>query len=76
MEAPSTLTPRRAGTVWHVTAPLEQYAALVVVSFGGPEGPAEVMPFLRRVTAGRGVPDDRLAVVALMRDLARRGLIN
>ena len=64
MEAPSTLTPRRAGTVWHVTAPLEQYAALVVVSFGGPEGPAEVMPFLRRVTAGRGVPDDRLAVVA------------
>ncbi len=40
------------------------FDALLVVSFGGPEGPDDVMPFLRRVTAGRGVPDDRLAVVA------------
>ena len=38
--------------------------ALLVVSFGGPENPDEVMPFLRRVTAGRGVPDTRLADVA------------
>ena len=38
--------------------------ALIVVSFGGPEGPDEVMPFLRRVVAGRGVPDERLAQVA------------
>ncbi len=35
----------------------------MLVSFGGPEGPEEVLPFLRRVTAGRGVPDERLAVV-------------
>ena len=27
--------------------------ALLLVSFGGPEGPDEVLPFLRRVTAGR-----------------------
>ncbi|HTW20205.1 MAG TPA: ferrochelatase [Mycobacteriales bacterium] len=38
--------------------------ALLVLSFGGPEGPADVMPFLERVTAGRGVPAERLAEVA------------
>lgn len=38
--------------------------ALLVVSFGGPEGPDEVMPFLQRVTAGRNVPTERLAEVA------------
>jgi ferrochelatase len=38
--------------------------AFLLVSFGGPEGRDEVMPFLRNVTAGRGVPDDRLAKVA------------
>lgn len=40
------------------------YDAVVIVSFGGPEGPDDVMPFLRNVTAGRGVPDERLAEVA------------
>src|ERR1700678_2272693 len=40
------------------------YDALVVVSFGGPEGPDDVMPFLENVTAGRGVPRERLADVA------------
>ncbi len=42
----------------------ERYDAVLLVSFGGPEAPDEVMPFLRRVTAGRGIPDERLAVVA------------
>ena len=37
---------------------------ILVLTFGGPEGPDDVMPFLRNVTAGRGVPDARLAVVA------------
>lgn len=37
---------------------------MLLVSFGGPEGPDDVMPFLRNVTAGRGVPDERLAEVA------------
>jgi protoporphyrin/coproporphyrin ferrochelatase len=39
-------------------------AAFLLVSFGGPEGPDDVMPFLRNVTAGRDVPDERLAEVA------------
>ncbi len=38
--------------------------ALLVLSFGGPEGPDDVMPFLERVTAGRGVPRERLRSVA------------
>jgi ferrochelatase len=38
--------------------------AVLVLSFGGPEHPDDVMPFLRNVTRGRNVPDDRLAEVA------------
>ncbi|MCS5674789.1 MAG: ferrochelatase [Actinomycetota bacterium] len=41
-----------------------RFDSLLLLSFGGPEGPDEVLPFLRNVTSGRGVPDDRLAVVA------------
>ncbi|HYB45970.1 MAG TPA: ferrochelatase [Streptosporangiaceae bacterium] len=40
------------------------YDAFLLVSFGGPEGPADVMPFLENVTRGRGVPRERLAAVA------------
>jgi ferrochelatase len=40
------------------------YDAFLLVSFGGPEGPAEVMPFLENVTRGRGIPPERLAQVA------------
>jgi ferrochelatase len=40
------------------------YDAFLLVSFGGPEGPDEVLPFLRNVTAGRAVPRDRLEQVA------------
>jgi ferrochelatase len=40
------------------------YDAFLLVSFGGPEGPDEVMPFLENVTRGRGVPPGRLAQVA------------
>ena len=36
----------------------------MVVSFGGPEGPDDVMPFLENVTRGRGVPRERLLEVA------------
>ncbi len=39
------------------------YDALLLVSFGGPEGPEDVVPFLRNVTAGRGIPDERLVEV-------------
>jgi ferrochelatase len=40
------------------------YDALMLLSFGGPEGPDDVLPFLRNVTRGRGVPEERLAQVA------------
>jgi ferrochelatase len=40
------------------------YDAFLLVSFGGPEGPDDVMPFLRNVTRGRGIPEERLAAVA------------
>ncbi|MGH3321994.1 MAG: ferrochelatase [Streptosporangiaceae bacterium] len=40
------------------------YDALLLVSFGGPEGPEDVIPFLENVTRGRGVPAKRLREVA------------
>ena len=40
------------------------YDAVLLASFGGPRGPDDVMPFLRNVTRGRGVPDERLSEVA------------
>ncbi|MGH9102125.1 MAG: ferrochelatase [Acidimicrobiales bacterium] len=40
------------------------YDAVLVVSFGGPEGPEEVRPFLERVVRGRAVPAERLEEVA------------
>lgn len=43
---------------------MRHYDALVVVSFGGPEQPVDVMPFLENVTRGRNTPPDRLAAVA------------
>jgi len=42
----------------------EPIDALLVLSFGGPEGPDEVRPFLENVTRGRGVPPERLDEVA------------
>ncbi|WP_432557476.1 ferrochelatase [Granulicoccus sp. GXG6511] len=56
-----------------MTATLQPYDALLLISFGGPESPEEVMPFLLRVTAGRGVPQARLEQVA-ERYLARGGV--
>lgn len=44
--------------------PDEHFDALLLVSFGGPEGPDDVMPFLENVTRGRGVPRERLEEVA------------
>lgn len=40
------------------------FDSLLLASFGGPEGPEEVMPFLERVTSGRGVPVERLEEVS------------
>ena len=38
--------------------------ALLIVSFGGPEGPDDVVPFLQNVTRGRNIPPERLSEVA------------
>jgi ferrochelatase len=40
------------------------FDAVLLLSFGGPEGPEQVMPFLENVTRGRGIPRERLAAVA------------
>ncbi|MCL3861639.1 ferrochelatase [Actinotalea sp. K2] len=44
--------------------PPAPYDAVLLVSFGGPEGQDDVLPFLRNVTRGRGIPDERLEEVA------------
>ena len=48
------------GTGATVLAP---YDALLLVSFGGPERPEDVVPFLENVTRGRGIPRERLVEV-------------
>lgn len=40
------------------------YDAILVVSFGGPESPADVIPFLENVLRGRNVPHERMLAVA------------
>jgi ferrochelatase len=52
---------------------LPPYDAVLLVSFGGPERPDDVMPFLENVTRGRGIPRQRLAQVAA-HYLARGGV--
>jgi ferrochelatase len=41
-----------------------EFDALLLLSFGGPDGPDDVRPFLENVTRGRGVPPERLDAVA------------
>ncbi|GHH64764.1 putative ferrochelatase [Streptosporangium violaceochromogenes] len=43
--------------------PMGTYDALLVVSFGGPEKPDDVMPFLENVVRGREIPRERLLEV-------------
>lgn len=40
------------------------YDAILVVSFGGPEGPDDVLPFLENVLRGKNVPRERMLEVA------------
>jgi len=46
------------------SAAQSDYDAFLLVSFGGPEGPDDVMPFLENVVRGRNVPRARLESVA------------
>ena len=43
---------------------MPSYDAILLVSFGGPEGPNEVMPFLENVLRGKNVPQERMLEVA------------
>jgi ferrochelatase len=56
-------TPAAADGPAHVEQPVA-YDALLLAGFGGPEGQDDVIPFLRNVTRGRGIPDERLEEVA------------
>ncbi|MER7543292.1 ferrochelatase [Spirillospora sp. NPDC127506] len=42
---------------------MRSYDALLLLSFGGPEGPEDVIPFLENVTRGRNIPKERLEEV-------------
>ena len=55
--------PRMTGMSAEAAADPTPYDALLVVSFGGPEKPEDVVPFLENVTRGRGIPKERLEEV-------------
>lgn len=42
----------------------DSYDAILLVSFGGPESPADVLPFLENVLRGKPVPQERMLEVA------------
>ena len=46
-----------------MTALALPYDALLICSFGGPNAVDDVIPFLKNVTRGKGIPEDRLAEV-------------
>lgn len=48
----------------NVPAPPQPYDSFLLVSFGGPEGPGDVLPFLENVLRGRNVPRERMLEVA------------
>ncbi|WP_108717387.1 ferrochelatase [Miniimonas sp. S16] len=56
-------SPAAAAGPEHVEEPVA-YDAILLAGFGGPEGQDDVIPFLRNVTRGRGIPDERLEEVA------------
>lgn len=59
---PGATEPAQSGPE-HVEQPVA-YDAILLAGFGGPEGQDDVIPFLRNVTRGRGIPDGRLEEVA------------
>ena len=56
-------SPAAAAGPEHTSEPVA-YDGILLASFGGPEGQDDVLPFLRNVTRGRGIPDERLEEVA------------
>lgn len=48
-----------------MTDPLASFDALLILSYGGPRGHEDVLPFMRNATRGRNVPDSRLEMVSV-----------
>jgi protoporphyrin/coproporphyrin ferrochelatase len=69
MPGPSLPAPRPPADGYTSRFPATHADAVLVVSFGGPEGPDDVIPFLENVTRGRNVPRERLAEVGRHYDL-------
>ena len=59
---PVTVQPLRAAPAQAALGPAS-IDSVLLLSFGGPEGPDDVRPFLENVTRGRDVPPERLAQV-------------
>jgi ferrochelatase len=59
-----TVSPQAAAGTSVADPAVPGYDAVLLAGFGGPEGPDDVMPFLRNVTRGRGIPDERLVEVS------------
>ena len=59
---PVTVQPLRAAPTQAALGPAS-IDSVLLLSFGGPEGPDDVRPFLDNVTRGRDVPPERLAQV-------------
>jgi len=55
------VSPHSSFVIRHSSLP---YDAVLVVSFGGPEGRDDVLPFLENVLRGKGVPRERMLEVA------------
>ncbi|RIJ77103.1 ferrochelatase [Nakamurella silvestris] len=62
MTAPVPNTASPTGSGGDPTVP--GWDAVLLAGFGGPEGPDDIMPFLRNVTRGRGIPEERLVEVS------------
>ena len=59
---PYTVHARREGGL--KVPGMDTYDAIMLLSYGGPNGPDDVLPFMRNATRGRGIPDERLLQVA------------
>ncbi len=53
-----------ADSTFHIPHSTFPYDAVLIVSFGGPEGPEDVLPFLENVLRGKNVPRERMLEVA------------
>src|SRR5699024_9985582 len=60
---PAATPAAQSGDKW-IEVPTE-FDAIMLSSYGGPNGQDDVLPFLRNVTLGRNIPDERLEEVAV-----------